>query len=94
MSTRYGSREEAFQQGFRYAARYDLERLDIENLIKSGDVVLDTDVILRDVAGVLEDQIILKFKNCNGLEARMGSAKFRDGYDLWLIAGNGIAHRI
>jgi hypothetical protein len=92
MSRMFNSREEAFHQGFQYACRYDLCKYSLEDINKSiqagGEICLSSRLISSLWGDTIPDQVVISFKNLDGEVVDIGSTKFRDGYDLWLLGPN------
>ena len=92
MSHTFNTKQEAFNQGFNFAERQDLQNLTLEEIINHDEIKVCNEKVSQ-FGSVLEDQTIIEFKNMNNIKVKIGSCKFRDGYDLWFFSENGMAFR-
>lgn len=100
MTTQFDSKLDAITRGLMYAGRQDLyndgneEMKSIEDILKNPDIKVVNDNI-EQFGYVHKDTLMIEFSNSDCRACRIATTKFRDGFDLWLIAPEiGLAHRV
>jgi ribosomal protein L2 len=85
MTNKFSSKEEALRMGIFYAG--GSKDTKIEDLKKvEGSTVCQFDDDL--------EAEVYEIETNSGKKARIATARFRDGYDLWLISPEGFAVRV
>lgn len=99
MTTKFDSKYEAITIGLHYAGMSDLCKDEggkvketLEDVLKNPEIkVVDGEI--AQFGYVHEDCTMIEFKNAKDEVVKIATAKFRDGFDLWLIdpkSGSGI----
>lgn len=97
MTTQYETKEQALDMGMYYAGYFNVD----EGKKVLAEATIDTIVLdwphsfpaTDGHAGFEKRLETYEVPNKNGVKIRLGVSAFREGYDLWLIAPNGIAQR-
>jgi len=86
MTTEYNSKEEALEMGAFYAGYSTSE--------DRKRVLAEADITERVLGWPHEKNLeIHTFPNALGVRVDIGISPFREGYDLWIVLPNGVAHR-
>jgi len=84
MTTKFPTKEDALKFGLKYAGRES--DLSLLTKVEGADITQFGEPLGADVYDLV---------NCKGQPCRIGTAPFRDGFDLWLMNVSGtLANRI
>ena len=90
MSSEYGTKGAALKMGIFYAGRFDLYKkgdmeIPIDEILKNSEVKIIEGAVIGQLGYQHEDVTVIEFPNKYGKPIRIGTSKFRDGFDCWLI---------
>lgn len=85
MSSEYHSREVAFQMGLYYLGRQDLCHKPLAAIMDSDSVRMVKGAEITQLGEALEESVVIEVCNDSGIPVWLGSARFKGGYDLWVI---------